>query len=261
MIIDSQKAVIFDVQRGSMNDGPGIRTTLFFSSCPLRCQWCHNPESWSSDISEQADLSAPESGSPRNQLVSRKELVDLVLKDKAFYTHSGGGVTLSGGEPMDHFSFIQPLLRELSEKEIHTCVDTSGYSTRDKFGGVLPFTRLFLYDWKITDPEMHKKFTGVDNLRIRENLFFLMEQRAEIILRCPVIPDVNDNKYHFEFIAEISRNTAILGVELLPYHDLYKGKKACNPGKEGVKSFRIPSREEMDQWKDFFIKKDVNLVN
>ncbi len=261
MIIPSQKARIFDVQRGSMNDGPGIRTTLFFSSCPLRCKWCHNPESWIPDNPGIQDSVEPVSGGNQVRLFSMTELVDLVLRDQPYYEQSGGGVTLSGGEPMEQFSFVQELLRELSGKGIHTCLDTSGYSSREKFAGILPFTRLFLYDWKITDPAVHQRFTGVDNVLIRENLNFLMQQKAKIILRCPVIPEVNDHRAHFEYISAIAENPAIIAVGLLPYHDLYKGKKTCNSLAGMNETFRVPSAEEMDHWKEFLKDKGVNLLN
>ena len=201
---DSVKhAHLFDIQRGSLNDGPGIRTTFFFMYCPLRCEWCHNPESWEAHTNtSESDIvggCSPESFAGKTYL--KEELMEIALKDRHYYDESDGGVCLSGGEPLMQPDFIIDFLRTLKEKGVHTCVDTSGFASQEAYRSILPYTDLFLYDLKISDPEKHRKYTGKDNKSILRNLEFLMKQsRSELIRRCPVIPGVNDDRGHFRFL-------------------------------------------------------------
>ena len=199
------KAMLFDIQRGSYVDGPGIRTTVFFKGCNLDCKWCHNPESKSADrqmlfYSDKCTgcgkcvSVCPNKGKkcelcgkcalfcPRDarKLCGREygieEVMRELLRDKCFYENSGGGVTFSGGECMLQIDFLSEILRECKTEGIHTAVDTAGNVPFSYFERILPFTDLFLYDIKAISAEKHKEGTGADNARILENAKRLSEK-------------------------------------------------------------------------------------
>jgi pyruvate formate lyase activating enzyme len=147
------------------------------------------------------------------------EVLAEVLKDKPFYVQSGGGITLTGGEPLFQAGFAEALLKEARKHNLHTCVETSGYAAKQTFTRILPFTDIFLFDLKLQDATLHKKYTGTSNSLILSNLLFLNRNHASIHLRCPVIPHVNDNERHFRWLAETMRAVEhIESVELIPYH-------------------------------------------
>lgn len=218
-----KQGIIFDIQRFSLHDGPGIRTTVFLKGCPLRCMWCHNPESWKL---------APEQMTKENgeSRISGREMtadavMEEVLADREYYENSGGGLTVSGGEPTLQLPFLLELLKVAKSAGIHTCLETSGYCEREKLDAVLPFVDLFLLDVKATDPERHKRFTGAENHLILENLDYLNRAGADILLRCPIIPGLNDKDEHIASVAALTREYPnIRGVEIMPYHDMGKGK-------------------------------------
>ncbi len=258
--------IVFDIQRFSIHDGPGIRTTVFLKGCSLRCQWCHNPESWA--IKPQLMFNHEKCvhclacvGSCPNQVhkteqgkhtvehrlcgaagaciskciygalkLSGKEMsVEDVLKDvcadRKYYENSGGGMTVSGGEPMLQFEFLQTLLSEAKKQGIHTCVETSGFADREKFEEILKDVDMFLIDVKHINNEEHKKYTGVYNEAILSNIEFLHENGAKILLRLPFIPGVNDTDEHIKGVAALlQRLPNLIGAEILPYHDMGKGK-------------------------------------
>ena len=185
------KATIFEIKRFAVHDGDGIRTTVFFKGCPLRCVWCHNPEGLSA-IPQTAHYShkcigcgecKKEGFGPSDCLgeaytvygreVLADELLPLLLEDRDFYENSGGGVTLSGGECLIYADFCAELLRRLKAEGIHTAVDTCGYVSREALDKVIPYTDVFLYDIKAADESVHIKCTGVSNRRIIENLRYL----------------------------------------------------------------------------------------
>jgi len=149
------------------------------------------------------------------------EVLKEVLKDRDYYESSGGGLTLSGGEPMAQFDFAKALLIGAKSYGLHTCMETCGYAPQTHFQEILPLVDLFLYDYKATDPLLHKKLTGVSNDLILSNLAYLYNQKARIILRCPLIPGVNDDEEHLAGIADISRRFPGLdGIEIMAYHNL-----------------------------------------
>ncbi len=157
--------------------------------------------------------------------MSVDEVMQVVLRDRVYYETSGGGITLSGGEPTLQFDFCKALLGAAREHGIATCLDTSGHDKQEDFAELLPLVDLFLYDYKLTSSELHMRWTGAGNERILSNLEFLYESGAAILLRCPILTGINDAQEHFEGIAALSRKYPRLrGVELLPYHDigLYK---------------------------------------
>ena len=157
-------------------------------------------------------------------------------------------MTLSGGEPLHSFEFSYELLKAAKENGIHTCIETSGYADTGKILKIAEFTDLFLYDFKISDETLHKKYTGVGNELIKKNLLALDNAGKDIILRCPVIPGVNDNASHFDGIAETANSLAnIVGIDIEPYHALGI-TKLWRLGKDAMASFETPVAEETDKW-------------
>ncbi len=148
-----------------------------------------------------------------------------VERDIDFYENSGGGITLSGGEPMGQFGFAVELLQACQACGIHTCVETSGFAPQRRYQEILPLTDLFLFDYKATEMEAHQNLIGAPSDLIRANLDYLYHQGAAIILRCPLVPGVNDTPEHLEGIAKLAEQYPNLaGVELMAYHDLGKDK-------------------------------------
>ena len=272
------KAIFFDIQRNSFVDGPGIRTTVFFKGCNLRCAWCHNPESQSAkpqmmfykdkctgcgkcksvcpyhleqcELCGKCTLYCPVDA---RKVCGKEHTVDEVLKevlkDKAFYETSGGGVTFSGGECMLQIDFLAEILKKCKENGIHTAVDTAGHIPFESFEKILPYTDLFLYDIKIFDSQKHKQYVGVGNELILENLKKLFERKAKLWIRIPIIPDVNDS---IEEIQKIKDFLKTIGtpekIELLPYHAMGENKYRAI-GKE-PQIFKTPDAENMKRLKE-----------
>lgn len=282
------EGLIFNIQKFCINDGPGIRTTVFFKGCPLRCKWCHNPESnevspqllYSSDkcigcgkcaaVCEKGVHTFSDShilvrekcikcGKCENvcnvgaleiagKLISAGEVIREVLKDKAFYEDSGGGITLSGGEPFLQFSFLIDILRIAKENGLHTCIETCGFTDSEKILEAAKYTDIFLYDYKLTDSLLHKEYTGAGNEKILSNLRLLDVYGSKIILRCPIIPGVNDNESHFKGIAKTADSLKnVQGIELSPYHELGTSKLR-RMGKDNAVNFRTPKKEDIEKY-------------
>ena len=216
------KAIIFDIERNSFVDGPGIRTTVFFKGCNLKCAWCHNPESQSfkpqmmfyrdkctgcgkckekcpnnlekCDLCGNCTIYCPaEARRVCGKEYTPDEVLAEVIKDKAFYDNSGGGVTFSGGECMLQIDFLLEILKKCKQNGISTAVDTAGHIPFESFEKILPYTDMFLYDFKIFDSQKHKKYIGVGNELILENLAKLLNMGAKVYIRIPVIEGVNDS--------------------------------------------------------------------
>lgn len=230
---------IFNIQKFSLHDGPGIRTTVFFKGCPLRCKWCHNPESQnfepelmvdSVQLMENDPKQIADHGKPAvlvGQQYAVKELINILKKDVLFYDQSGGGVTLSGGEVMaQDMEYVVALLKELKREGISVTIDTCGQAPRENFIKVLPYTDLFLYDLKMMDHKKHMEYTGVSNQQILENLTFLSEQGAGIELRLIMVEDVNMSQADICLLGQWLRDSGIRaeGITLLPYHDFGRNK-------------------------------------
>ena len=242
---------VFNLQRYSLHDGPGIRTTVFLKGCPARCWWCHNPESQlaapeiacslSRCIACDACLLACHEGlMPRDKcilcgdcsnacptgartLVGRRMTVDevaaSVLRDRIFFEDSGGGVTLSGGEPLSQPDFLKALLARFRAQEISTALDTAGLCPTRALLDVAPLVDLFLYDLKCIDEARHLQGTGVSNAGVLENLAQLSKVHDNIWIRVPVVPGFNDIPQEMEAIARVAAgSSSVRQVRLLPYH-------------------------------------------
>lgn len=284
------KGMVFDIQKFSIHDGPGIRTTVFLKGCPLSCLWCHNPESQQREpeisfIPEKCIgcgwcfENCPPKGhvmengghvlhrelcircgkctekcyAGANTLIGREMMVEEVLadvlKDLPFYENSGGGMTLSGGEPLYQMEFTAALLAEAKGKGLHTCLETCGFAQLSQFMRILPDVDLFLYDFKESDPDRHLRYTGAPLQLILENLAALDKAGASLILRCPIIPGMNDRADHFHAIADkASKLKHVLAVNIMPYHPLGESKlgRLGRPGQIENKSF--PDENTVTGW-------------
>lgn len=238
--------IVFDIQRFALHDGPGIRTTVFLKGCPLRCLWCHNPESWS--FQPQTGKNPDGTTKVYGQAMDVAEVLAEVMADKAYYERSGGGITISGGEPLAQFEFCKALLEASKAQGLHTCIDTCGHVPQARFAAVLPYVDLFLFDYKAT-PDQHKELTGVEDQLILRNLDYLYNQGAQIILRCPLIPGVNDSLEHLAGIAALERKYPnLVEINIMAYHNM-GNDKAKRIGQE-ILLPNIPTvdQEQKDAW-------------
>ena len=228
-----QQGTIFDIKKFAIHDGPGLRTTVFFKGCPLDCWWCHNPESRSPEIQTLAVQGRrTETGDDKpppteviGRTVSVAQVMEEIGKDTIFYDESGGGVTLSGGEPMMQPDFAAALLQACKDMGITTTLDTSGFAPAADFKKVDPFVDLFLYDLKLMDDRKHRQYTGVSNGPILDNLIALSERGKTVVIRVPLVPGITDTEDNLdsmiEFLAPLER---IRRVSLLPYNKLAEDK-------------------------------------
>jgi pyruvate formate lyase activating enzyme len=203
------RARIFDIQRFCVHDGPGIRTTIFLAGCPLRCAWCHNPESFD--------------GTSGRWLSPDAALAE-VLEDRDYYRVSGGGVTASGGEPLLWPRFVAALFARAKRQGLHTCVQTAAAVPVDALGAVIEHVDLFQVDLKHVDAARHRALTGAGTERIHENLRWLLGQGASVELRMPVVPGLNDDAEHLEALASFLRAHEQTQLRLLPYQRMYLDK-------------------------------------
>ena len=281
---------VFDIQKFSINDGPGIRTTVFLKGCPLDCLWCHNPESKGAEpevsfTSEKCILcgycaaTCPnkchiidgkvhsydrakclrcgkctlECYSKALEVVGKemtvKEVMAEVLKDVPFYETSNGGMTISGGEPMAQFLFTKALLEDAKKHKLHNCLETSGYAPMERYREIVRLVDIFLFDFKESDPARHMKCTGVPQENIVKNLIELDSLGAKTVLRCPIIPKMNDRKSHFNGIAKLAnRLSGIIEINILPYHPLGKSKSSRIGKEYPMLCKEFPEDDEVRTW-------------
>jgi len=227
----TDEGLIFDIKRFSVNDGPGIRTTIFFKGCPLDCWWCHNPESRKCEVEEIMTLRKLDgkefySREIIGRQVTLKQVMVEIEKEILFYETSGGGVTFSGGEPLMQPAFLSTLADECKRQGIHTCLDTSGYCDPVLFKELIPKFDFFLYDMKLLDRDKHIRYTGSPNDDILVNLLQLDGSGKDYILRMPVIPGVNDDRENINSLKETLKRLThpLKEIHFLPYHPLAKNK-------------------------------------
>ena len=209
------QGTIFSIEEFALNDGPGVRTTVFLKGCPLRCAWCHNPEglSFASEV-----LKTSEGERLCGEFYTAEQLVGKLLCNRDFFASTGGGVTFTGGEPLAQPDFLTEMLEMLAGK-IHTAIETSGYASEDIFRQIIALTDLVLFDIKSMNPFIHKQYTGVDNIGILKNLEYLCGCGKEFIIRLPLIPRVNDSLEQMNAVLEVIKGAcALQRVEMLRYH-------------------------------------------
>lgn len=295
------EGTIVNIQKYSIHDGPGIRTTVFLKGCPLSCWWCHNPESQSTKneimffeqkctgcgicvkrCPEEAitmremkptidetkcilcgnctDFCYNEAREYVGQKIGAIELFKEIQKDEIFYEESGGGVTFSGGEPLLQVDFLSEVLDICNKKNIHTTLDTSGYTKWKNIEKIVNKVDLFLYDLKLIDDEKHKKYIGVSNKLILENLKKLSSLGKRIFVRMPIIAGINDDNDHIdESIKFIKTLNNIEQVNLIPYHSMGMDKyKRLNMDYK-LSGMEKPADEKMEELKEKFEKEGIKV--
>ncbi len=271
---------IFNIQRFCINDGQGIRTAVFLKGCPLRCAWCHNPESQSKSpqlmfdrekctgcgkcrgITEKDSDFVCKNGAKEicGREISDYEIISEVLKDRIFYENSGGGITLTGGEPLMQYDFSLSVLKKAKENGLNTAIETCGYTEKSLFK-ISEYVDFWLYDIKLLDDGMHKKYTGVPNEKILENLKYLDSIGASVILRCPIIPEINMTKRHFSAIAELKNSlTCVKAIHLMPYHPMGISKSERLGKKQAYSNKEFLEKSELKPFADMLKKSsDTNV--
>ncbi|NWF89921.1 MAG: glycyl-radical enzyme activating protein [Ignavibacteriaceae bacterium] len=255
--------LIFDIKKYSINDGPGIRTTIFFKGCPLNCWWCHNPESRASEPEEfSGRLSRwnPDFENMNRNVVGRKVTTANVMKeiekDIPFYQQSKGGVTFSGGEPMLQIDFLSCLLEKCKLIDINTAVDTTGYSDYKNYERIYETTDYFLYDLKLMDDHEHIKYTGASNKIIHENLRRLTSAGNKVILRIPIIPTItNTSKNIDEMVNFISSLEKVREIDLLPFH-----KSANSKYEKMKKENKLPNLVPLNEEEIEFLREKFSKL-
>ena len=222
----NKTGIVFNIQKFSVNDGPGIRTVVFLKGCPLRCRWCANPES--QEIQNQAirDREKHIVLAERMEGVTKSvdEVLTEVLQDLPFYEESGGGITLSGGEILMQPDFAWNLLTAAKEEGLHTCCETTGMASPETFLKVTQPVNLLLFDLKHWDEQMHLRGTGVSNRQILENLKQAVQRGKEILIRIPVIPGYNDALLDAKGFSELMLSIGLRECQLLPFHQFGENK-------------------------------------
>ncbi len=281
---------IFNIQRFSVHDGPGIRTTVFLKGCNLRCRWCHNPESISGQTQLQyfeekcvgcgmcdrycpegitlaqlaagdmaactlcgkcADVCMEEALKLTGEEKTADEVMDIVKRDLDYYENSGGGVTISGGEPLLQPDFVREILQKAKAAGIHTALDTAGNVPYGSFEKVLPYTDLVLFDIKLCDNDRHREYMGVENTRILENLGKLLEEGVDVHIRIPLMKGVNDDADNIRKTAAlVGGRQNVKQVDLLPYHAL--GSSKSQSIGRAMEDFEAPGEAELEQLKKMF---------
>ena len=278
---------VFDIQRYSIHDGNGIRTVVFMKGCPLRCKWCANPESWklesqlfykksscihchmcvdsckNSEVTLEDNEIKLHTGDydfvrvcPTEALCVKgnwmrvDEVMKEIRKDKAFYERSNGGITISGGEPLLQHEFTLELLKQCKLEGISTAIETTGHIKQEILEKVLPFVDLFLYDIKSMDTNVHKQYTGVGNEQILANLKYLSD-KANIMVRTPMIPGVNDKKEDIEAITNYLKECNIRKYAVLPFHQYGSNKYDAIQIPYEMKDVKMHSEDYVNKIKEY----------
>ena len=240
------KGRIFNIQRFSIHDGPGVRTIVFLKGCPLRCRWCCNPES------QEWEIQTMTTGGVAKTVgrdVTVEEVLEEIRRDHIYYRRSGfGGMTLSGGECLWQPDFSVALLRAAKESGITTAIETSGYAEADVIRRLLPYVDTVLMDIKHMNGEKHREFTTKDNAKILENARLIAKEAHRLIIRTPVIPTFNDTEEEIRAIAEFAASLGtVKEMHLLPYHRIGSDKYAGLGRTYTMQHIRPPERETMQR--------------
>ncbi|MBQ7500975.1 MAG: glycyl-radical enzyme activating protein [Clostridia bacterium] len=283
------RGTVFNIQRFSLYDGPGVRTVVFLKGCPLRCIWCHNPEGLEREPQLMYDSSKcigcgdcvpecpghcheiadglhffsrskcvgcgkcaavcpTEALSLAGKKLSVEEIIQEVMRDASLYRRRNGGLTLSGGEPLYQSEFAISLLEAAKKNGISTCVETCGAVTPDVLRKAGEVTDIFLYDYKATGEEDHIRLCGASQKIILDNLSLLDKLGAHVILRCPIIPGMNENAHHINGIAETAAaHTSVKEIHLEPFHKLGRSK-AEKLGMIDAFDAEVPDKNAMSEY-------------
>lgn len=251
-----EKGIIYDIKRFAIHDGPGIRTTVFLKGCPCDCWWCHNPESRSAKVfSYLKQVNIDGQVMQREQVIGKALLSDDLMleieKDTVFYSQSEGGVTFSGGEPLQQIDFLKEMLQKCKAKGIHTTLDTTLYCQDSTLQSIKPYVDLFMIDLKFVDPDLHRKYTGVSNRPILANIENLLNSGQRVWLRIPIIPGINTSEVS-RMIAFLSKGNKPEQINLLPYHNIGKHKYTQFGISYRLDKVEEPSDELMQKLKSEF---------
>lgn len=294
-----QTGVIFNIQKFSINDGPGIRTVVFFKGCPLHCKWCANPESqltksqilWDKqkclhchhclEICSSKAISLKDDNifidtnkctlckqcintCPQKALTSEGEIktvqqvLDIVLQDEVFYEESNGGITLSGGEFLTQIQFAEELLIAAKEKNLHTCCETTGFCTPEKFQHIIQYIDYILFDLKHWDSQKHLEGTGVDNKLILTNMKYAISTGKKVLPRIPVIPKFNDSLEDAKEFCEILHAIGSNQCQLLPFHQFGENKYHLLNKQYAYENQPALHREDLQDYLQIFLDNDIH---
>jgi len=271
--------LIFDIKRYAINDGPGIRTTIFLKGCPLRCVWCHNPESWSTEPQElfkqskcircgtclEPGFKVDDCPTMAREICGRaytmEELMTEIEKERDIMEDSGGGVTLCGGEPLMHADYSLEILKELGRRGFHRTVDTSLYAPQEVVEAIANECELFLVDLKLMDNDKHRLYTGVGNELILQNILYLSERQAQFSIRIPLIEGINADEENIKATAQFLSSPPH-PVHLLPYHDVGKDKHRRMGTIFNPKGYHMaaPSEETLQRCKQQLEGKGLKVI-
>ncbi len=284
------RGLIFNIQRFSIHDGPGIRTVVFFKGCALRCRWCSNPESWNAYqeivtndlrctrcgrcqqvcpvnaivVDERArrldrglcnrclqcaDVCPTGALAATGKWMTVDEVMQEAAADDLFYQNSGGGVTLSGGDPLQQWEFAVDLLKACKERGFHTAVETSGFAEWNVLERVLEYTDLVLYDVKHMDSEKHREGTGKPNELILENARKAAAKRR-LWVRVPLVPGYNDSESNLKETARFAKEIGATKISLLPYHAWGASKFEKLGRKFTMGEVAVPTAEQMERYRE-----------
>lgn len=250
------RGLIFNIQKFSVNDGPGIRTAVFLKGCPLRCKWCANPESQSRHIETSWD-DTKQTQSTEGEWKTVDEVFDICIQDLPFYEESGGGVTLSGGEVLFAPDFAVALMEKLKTEHIHIALETTGYAAPEVFDRVTALADLLLFDVKHWDEQRHIAGTGVSNQPILANLKRAIANGTEVLPRIPVIPDFNDSLDDATGLAALLHKAGATRAQLLPFHQF--GENKYNRLHKTYEYAGVPAYhpEDLEDYRNIFIENNI----